>query len=59
MVATHADVAADGAPGTGRVAALDTRMVAAVTARLVTAAAARVPATIHTRVAVDGGPCAG
>jgi hypothetical protein len=56
MVATHADVAADGAPGTGRVAALDTRMVAA---RLVTAVAARVPATIHTRVAADGGPCFG
>lgn len=47
------------APYGCRVAALDTRMVAAVAARLVTAAAARVPATIHTRVAADGGPCAG
>ena len=60
MVATHADVAADGAPGTGRVAALDTRLVTAVAVRLVAAAAAAcVPTTIHTRVAADGGPCAG
>ena len=58
MVATHADVATDGAPGTGRAATLEARLVAALGARVVAAVAVCVPA-IHTRVAADGSPCAG
>jgi len=58
MVATHADVATDGAPGTGRTATLEARLVAALDARVVAAVAVCVPATIHTRVAADGSPCA-